>query len=72
MTTAIPKSTIVNIATGEVTKVALSDEELSQREADLVEAAAEIAALEAKAAARQSALAKLAELGLTEEEIQAL
>lgn len=30
------------------------------------------AAIEAKAAARQSALAKLAELGLTEEEIAAL
>lgn len=47
-------------------------EELAVIEAQRAEAAAQAVAQEAKAAARQSALAKLAELGLTEEEIAAL
>ena len=47
-------------------------EEIAALEAQNIDAAAQAAALEAKAATRQSALAKLAELGLTEEEIAAL
>ena len=47
-------------------------EEIAEIQAITAQAAAEQAAAEAKAAARQSALAKLAELGLTEEEIAAL
>jgi hypothetical protein len=44
----------------------------AQRTKDQAEAAAHQAELDAKAAARASALAKLAELGLTAEEIAAL
>ncbi|HSG53121.1 MAG TPA: hypothetical protein VLA40_13525, partial [Rheinheimera sp.] len=58
--------------TGETIIRPLTAEEIAQRELDAAEAAALKAAAEAKAAARQSALAKLAELGLTEEEIAAL
>lgn len=68
----ILKATEFNGLTGEIIERPLTAEELAQREADKVEAAALKTAAEAKAAARQSALAKLAELGLTEEEIAAL
>ena len=47
-------------------------EETAQIEAQRAEAETAQAAAEAKELARQSALAKLAELGLTEEEIAAL
>lgn len=47
-------------------------EEISELQLAATEVLAAQTAQEAKAAARQSALAKLAELGLTEEEIQAL
>lgn len=62
----------INAITGEVIVRPLTADELAQREIDAAAAAAQQAAAEAKAAARQSALAKLAELGLTEEEIAAL
>jgi hypothetical protein len=56
--------------------IPLTEEEIAQREKDAAEAKkAETARAKeeaAKEAARQSALAKLAELGLTEAEIQAL
>jgi hypothetical protein len=72
MTTAIE----VNCETGEVIERPLTAEELAQREADAAAyAAAEaerIAALEAAQAAKESAQAKLAALGLTTEEIAAL
>ena len=55
---------------GEVREATL--DEIAIIEAQRAEISAIEAAAEAKAAARQSALAKLAELGLTEEEIQAL
>lgn len=58
--------------TGEQIVRNLTAEELAQREIETAEAAAKLAAEQAKAAARASALAKLAELGLTEEEIAAL
>ena len=61
-----------NGETGEKIIRPLTADELAQREIDAAEAATAQAAQQAKAAARQSALAKLAELGLTEEEIQAL
>jgi DNA-binding NarL/FixJ family response regulator len=67
---------IVDCSTGEQTIVPLTAEEIAQREADAL-AYAEAKAIkdaadQARAAARESALAKLAALGLTEEEIAAL
>lgn len=62
----------IDALTGEVTERELTAEEIVEREQMATEAAAQQAELEAKAAARQSALAKLAELGLTAEEIAAL
>jgi hypothetical protein len=57
-------------------RVELTGENLTtfkaQRTKDKAEAAARQAEADAKAAARESALAKLAELGLTAEEIAAL
>ena len=49
-----------------------TSEELSQSELDVAETNARQAEADAKAAARESALAKLADLGLTAEEIAAL
>jgi hypothetical protein len=66
------KATEIDAATGQVIVRDLTADELAQRELDQAQAAASQAALEAKAAARASALAKLAELGLTEAEINAL
>ncbi len=68
----ISTSLEIDALTGEIIERPLTIEELAQREADAIEAAGQQAAREAKAAARASALAKLAELGLTEEEIAAL
>lgn len=62
----------IDAVTGQQVERPLTAEELSQREVIAAEGAAQQAAIEAKFAARQSALAKLAELGLTEEEIAAL
>ena len=47
-------------------------EEIAEIKAGRAEIAAQEKAIEAKAAARESALAKLADLGLTAEEIAAL
>jgi DNA-binding NarL/FixJ family response regulator len=67
---------VVDCSTGEQTIVPLTAEEIAQREADALayteEKAIKDAADQARAAARESALAKLAALGLTEEEIAAL
>ena len=71
-TTEVLKAIEIDAATGKVTERELTAEEIAEREAMAAEAATQQAALEAKQAARLSALAKLAELGLTEEEIQAL
>lgn len=72
MTTAIE----VNCETGEVIERPLTAEELAQRETDAQAAAEEYAAREAveaaALAAKESANAKLAALGLTAEEIAAL
>jgi len=67
---------IVNCETGVVAEVPLTGEEIAQREADAVTAAAEQAAREAAEAAAQaakeSAQSKLTALGLTADEIAAL
>ena len=67
---------IVDCATGQVEELPLTEEEIAEREAMAAQAEADRLAREAeeaaKAAARESAMSKLAELGLTEEEIQAL
>jgi hypothetical protein len=67
---------IVNCETGVVAEVPLTSEELVQREADVIAAAEQKAlqdaAVAAEEAARESAKAKLATLGLTPEEIAAL
>ena len=66
----------INCETGETVERPLTAAEVQQREADATAAAAaeveRVAAEEAKAAAKASALAKLAALGLTEEEAAAL
>jgi hypothetical protein len=72
--------TVVNASTGEVSIQPLTEEEIVELqaradalEAEEAEAYAEAAAiLEAEEAARESGRAKLAALGLTEEEVAAL
>lgn len=75
MTSTLQKL-VVNCETGEETYLPLTDEEIAQREKDIAEAAArravEEAEAEAKAEAKASAIAKLAALGLTEEEVKAI
>jgi DNA-binding NarL/FixJ family response regulator len=63
---------IVNAATGEVTERELTADEIAQRALDQAEAEARQAEQDAKVAARESALAKLAALGLTADEVAAL
>jgi hypothetical protein len=74
MTTTTPKLTTleVNALTGVESVRNLTTEEIEKREIDQAEFNAQVQAAEAKATARASALAKLAELGLTQEEIAAL
>lgn len=66
----------VNCETGEETIVELTDEEIQQLEIDRAnweaQQATAAADAEAKAAAKASALAKLAALGLTEDEVKAI
>jgi hypothetical protein len=50
----------------------MTNEELAEHESAVIEIEAQNSQLQAKAAARESALAKLADLGLTAEEIAAL
>jgi hypothetical protein len=61
-----------NAETGETIERSLTTEEIKDLEAIQAQAKAEKAEQTAKAEARTSALAKLAALGLTEEEIAAL
>jgi hypothetical protein len=67
-----PKYDLLNVITGETSQITITNAELTFRENGAAEAAAQAEAVEAKVAARASALAKLAELGLTQEEIAAL
>ena len=66
----------VNCETGEQTVIELTDEEIAQLETDRANAEADRLAREAeataKAEAKASALAKLAALGLTEDELATL
>jgi hypothetical protein len=66
------KAMFFDAFTGEVIERLLTPEELTEREAMRIEHEALQAEQDAKIAARASALAKLAALGLTEEEIGAL
>jgi hypothetical protein len=70
--TEILKAIIANADTGEITERPLTANEILEREAMALESVAQQAELAAKADARQSALAKLAALGLTQDEINAL
>ena len=63
---------IVNAITGEETYRDYTADEVKEVEAAQIEAAARTAQIEAKANARASALAKLAELGLTPDEVASL
>jgi DNA-binding NarL/FixJ family response regulator len=63
---------IVNCTTGEETVRAMTDAEKTQRKMDEQAGIAQQAELAAQAAARESALSKLAALGLTDAEIAAL
>ena len=71
-----PIAVIVDCSTKEVIERPLTADEIAQREADAAAAAAaeaeRIAAEEAKAAARQSAIDKFIAMGLTEEEALAI
>jgi hypothetical protein len=70
--TEILTATEINALTGQVNIRPLTESELIQRELDIASALTQKAEEQAKATARASALAKLAELGLTQEEIAAL
>jgi ubiquinone biosynthesis protein Coq4 len=74
--TDTPKKIVVNCETGITEEIELTAEEIAQLESDRATAEAERLERElqeaAKTAARESALAKLAALGLTDDEIQAL
>lgn len=71
-----PKKLVIDCSTGTASEVELTDEEITQREIDAVNYAAmqaeRQAAEAARIAAKESAQAKLAALGLTPEEIAAL
>jgi hypothetical protein len=71
-----PTKIVIDCSTGAVEEVALTAEEITQREADVLAAEAaqaeRVAAEEAAQAAKESAQAKLAALGLTADEIAAL
>jgi hypothetical protein len=72
----VPTRLEINCETGEQTIIPLTAEEIAQMETDRIayeeaQAAAQAEA-DAKEAARQSGIAKLMALGLTEEEAQAL
>ena len=69
----VPTKVVVDCSTGFVSEIPLTDEEMTQREVDSAAAAIEAAEREAaevaKADAKTSAMAKLATLGLTADEI---
>jgi hypothetical protein len=76
MATDTPTKVIVDCSTGEETILPLTADEIAQLDADRVQAEADRATAEAEAQAKAetkaSALAKLAALGLTEEEAKAI
>ena len=66
------KALLIDASTGEVTERLLTLEEISERKAINEQLKLQQDEQDSKVSARQSALSKLAELGLTEEEIAAL
>ena len=66
------KAVIVDATIGEITERPLTADEISERETLQAEVETRHAETEAKATARESALAKLKALGLTQAEISAL
>lgn len=64
--------TILNLETGEILERELTAEELNQQEIDEQIAATKAVQKEEKEAARQAAIAKLAALGLTTDDLAAL
>lgn len=67
-----PKTVVINVLTNEVIEREMTKEETAEQAIIHLEQQVVQAEQEAKIAARTSALAKLAALGLTEEEIGAL
>ena len=67
-----PTTLIIDGATGETVERDLTAEEIADLETQQAEAEARQAEQDAKISARESALSKLAALGLTQEEIEAL
>lgn len=63
---------IFNAATGETTFVPLSEELQKEFEENAIEVAKRVAEIEANEAKRQTALDKLAALGLTSDDLSAL
>jgi hypothetical protein len=70
--TEILKAVVVDAATGEQIERPLTADEIADRETSHADFEARQAEAEAKATARESALAKLAALGLTPDEVAAL
>lgn len=66
------KEKIIDLKTGQETFRDYTPEEIEIAKKEEAEAAAHAAEMKKKQASRQSALAKLIDLGLTEEEIAAL
>ena len=66
------KAVMFDLATGEQTERPLTADEIAEREAGQADYEAQQAQADAKVAARESALAKLKALGLTQAEISAL
>jgi len=66
------KAVVFDAATGETIERPLTADEIANWEVMQAEAEAEKAEADAKVAARESALAKLAALGLTADEVAAL
>jgi hypothetical protein len=66
------KAVIFNAATGETIERPLTADEIAELEVMQAESEARQAEADAKATARESALAKLAALGLTADEVAAL
>jgi hypothetical protein len=66
----------INLQTGEVKNVAYSEQEIAQREQDAIQAEADKVVREEKIAQekarKESAIAKLKALGLTEEEVKSI
>ena len=76
MTNEIPTKIVINCSTGVREVLELTQVEIDEREAMAIQAEADRVAdeevAEAKAEAKASGVAKLAELGLTAEEISAI